>query len=214
MKKSAMRKIVRIQRKAARLFVVLSTLVLMVVALINIAPVGAKIVWTQVKMAYYHFDISDSERQRDSLQQQVYDNLGIPGYARSLQSQADGFDAQVQRSTEARKALRNSDDSVVAWAADGDFEFGKLLIGLFVLLALCGFIFLIYHNFVAVVAFEEKLLFKLLSIVFATLQCAFSLLAHVCGFEKGIFSLGKKTKKAKMAEHPSNVVSFNKRRVG
>jgi len=180
----------------------------------NIAPVGAKIAWTQVKMAYYHFDIDDSERQRDYYQQAVYDNWGNPGYVRSLQSQADGFDAQVQRSTEARQALRNSDDSIVAWAADGDFEFGKLLIGLFVLLALCGFIFLVYHNFVAVVLVEEKILFKLLSIVFAALQCVFVFLAHVCGFEKRIFSLGKKTKKPGVAKCQDNVVPFNKRRVG
>jgi len=180
----------------------------------TVAPIGAKIAWTQVKMAYYHFDIDDAERQRDSYQQAVYDNWGNPGYVKSLQAQADGFDGQVKRSTDARQALRNSSDSVVAWAADGDFDFDKLLIGVIVLAALAGGIFLVYHNFVAVVVFEEKLLFQLLFIVFAALQCAFVFLAHVCGFEKRIFSLGKKTKKAEAAKRRRNVVPFNKKKVG
>mgnify|MGYP004727925961 FL=1 len=147
-------------------------------------------------MAHYHSEIKDLESSRD-----YYQNLAnaaeISEQIKAYQAQADNADQNIQKDFEARKALHDSSDPVVAFAAKNDFEFSKLLLGLGELFLVVVFLLFMYKFFVQLVNVEKTIVDFTLKLLFFVVGSVFAFVANICFAFSSFFSSPKKQNVAK-----------------
>ena len=151
---------------------------------------------TQLRMAHYHSEIKDLESSRDYYQD-LANAAEISEQIKAYQAQADNADQNIQKDFEARKALHDSSDPVVAFAAKNDFEFSKLLLGLGELLLVAVFLVFMYKFFVQIIKVEKAIVDFMLKALFFMVGSLFAFVANVCFAVSRFFSSPKKQNVAK-----------------
>ena len=175
----------------ARLILTVVTLVAIIYATCFIGSFGVKIVGTQLRMAHYHSEIQDLEAERDYCHD-IASKATNAEQKKAYQKQADNADEKIEKNLEARKALHDSSDRVVAFAAENDFNFVKLLMGIGELLVTALLVMLMYKFFVQIINVEKKIFDFMLKIVFFAIGYAFYAVAKVCFGIAKFFSSPKK----------------------
>lgn len=177
--------------RVSGLILVIATLVAIFCLTCFLGSFGGKIVMTQLRMAHYHSEIKDLESDRDYYQD-LANNAEISEQIKAYQAQADNADQNIQKDFEARKALHDSSDPVIAFAAKNDFEFSKLLLGLSELFLVVVFLIFMYKFFVQFVKVEKAIVDFTLKLLFFTVGSIFAFIANVCFSASRFFSSGKK----------------------
>ena len=177
--------------RVSGLILVIATLVAIVHVTCFLGSFGVKVVGTQIRMAHYHSEIKDLESEREYYQD-LANKAEISEQIKAYQAQADNADANIQKDFEARKALHDSSDPVVAFAAKGDFDLSKLLLGLGELFLLVVFLIFMYKFFVQIVRTEKTIVDFVLKLVFFITGSALAFVANVCFSASRFFSSGKK----------------------
>ena len=108
--------------KVSGLILVIATLVAICFVTYFLGSFGVKVAGTQIRMAHYHSEIKDLESSREYYQD-LANKAEISEQIKAYQAQADNADQNIQKEFEARKALHDSSDPVIAFAAKNDFEF-------------------------------------------------------------------------------------------
>lgn len=175
----------------ARLILSVATLVAIVYVACFLGSFGGKIVWTQIRMGYYHSKISDLEADREYYQQ-IASEAVIAEQRKAYQNQADNADKAIQNYSDTRKSLHDSSDPIVAFAAKNDFEFSKLLLGLAELLLVICFVAFMYKIFCTIINVEKAIVDFMLKSVFFVIGSLFAFVANVCFAISRFFSSGKK----------------------
>lgn len=173
------------------LILIIATLVAIFCLTCFLGSFGGKIVMTQLRMAHYHSEIKDLESEREYYQD-LANKAEISEQIKAYQAQADNADANIQKDFEARKALHDSSDPVVAFAAKGDFELSKLLLGLGELLLVVMFLVVMYKFFVQFIKVEKTIVDFVLKLVFFIVGSIFAFIANCCFSASRFFSSGKK----------------------
>lgn len=218
MKKENMRKVRIVRRRAVRVACVLVTLVMIMAFAAKVVSVGSKIVGTQIRMAHYYTEIEDLEAKRASLQEYAL-TVNNPVARMSYQNDADACAALAQEYIDARNALRDSSDSLVAWAAKDGFEFSVLLTGIGVFVGLALALFGVYQLFGYVVKAEEKIFTVAVRVAMLVCSLVFGLL-HRCFYNLALVFTNEGRSKldqddnAKSRRRSRKVVPFGKRRIG
>lgn len=174
-----------------RLILTVVTLVTIIYVTCFIGSFGVKIVGTQLRMAHYHSEIQDFEAERDYCHDIALKATNAE-QKRVYQKQADNADEKIEKNLEARKALHDSSDRVVAFAAENDFNFVKLLIGISELLVTALLVMILYKFFVQIINVEKKIFDFTLKIVFFAIGFVFFAVAKVCFGIARFFSSPKK----------------------
>ena len=177
--------------RVSGLILVIATLVAIFCLTCFLGSFGGKIVMTQFRMAHYHSEIKDLESDRDYYQD-LANKAEISEQIKAYQAQADNADQNIQKDFEARKALHDSSDPVIAFAAKNDFEFSKLLLGLSELFLVVVFLIFMYKFFVQFVKVEKAIVDFTLKVLFFTVGSIFAFVANVCFSASRFFSSGKK----------------------
>lgn len=218
MKKENMRKVRIVRRRAVRVACVLVTLVMIMAFAAKVVSIGSKIVGTQIRMAYYYTEIDNLEAERAELQEKAL-TLTIPAARMGYQNDADACAALAQEYTEARNALRDSSDPMVAWAAKDGFELSVLFTGIGVFAGLALSLFGVYQLFGYVVKAEEKIFTVAVRVAMLICSLVFGLL-HRCFYNlASVFTNERRSKvdlddNAKSRRRNRKVVPFGKRRIG
>lgn len=196
MTRTAKRRIKKAWNKVSGLILVIATLVAIFCLTCFLGSFGGKIVMTQLRMAHYHSEIKDLESSRDYYQD-LANAAEISEQIKAYQAQADNADQNIQKDFEARKALHDSSDPVVAFAAKNDFEFSKLLLGLGELLLVAVFLVFMYKFFVQIIKVEKAIVDFMLKALFFMVGSLFAFVANVCFAVSRFFSSPKKQNVAK-----------------
>lgn len=173
---------------------------------------GCKITWTQVRMGHYHSRISSLEASRD-YNRKIANEAEFAEQREAYRNLADIADKDIQHYAETRKSLHNSSDPVVAFAAENDFEFLKLVFGLAVLLLVICWVIFIYKMYRysklldIIVNVEMATVNFILRTVFLVIGSLFSFVAHVC------FSISRFFYSEKKHTHRSKKVTNHKKRL-
>ena len=99
---------------------------------------------------------------------------------------------KIENDLKARKALHESSDPVIAFAAKNDFNLVTLLVGLVELLVTALLVMLVYKFFVQIINAEKKIFDFVLKIVFFAVGYVFYSVAKVCFGIANFFSSQKK----------------------
>ena len=196
MTRTAKRRIKKAWNKVSGLILVIATLVAIFCLTCFLGSFGGKIVMTELRMAHYHSEIKDLESSRDYYQD-LANAAEISEQIKAYQAQADNADQNIQKDFEARKALHDSSDPVVAFAAKNDFEFSKLLLGLGELLLVAVFLVFMYKFFVQIIKVEKAIVDFMLKALFFMVGSLFAFVANVCFAVSRFFSSPKKQNVAK-----------------
>ncbi len=191
MTRTTKRRMKKAWNKVSGLILVIATLVAIFCLTCFLGSFGGKIVMTQLRMAHYHSEIKDLESSRDYYQD-LANAAEISEQIKAYQAQADNADQNIQKDFEARKALHDSSDPVVAFAAKNDFEFSKLLLGLGELLLVAVFLVFMYKFFVQIIKVEKAIVDFTLKLLFFTVGSVFAFVANICFSASRFFSSGKK----------------------
>ena len=191
MRTNMKKKLKKSWNRVSGLILVIATLVAIFCLTCFLGSFGGKIVMTQLRMAHYHSEIKDLESDRDYYQD-LANNAEISEQIKAYQAQADNADQNIQKDFEARKALHDSSDPVIAFAAKNDFEFSKLLLGLSELFLVVVFLIFMYKFFVQFVKVEKAIVDFTLKLLFFTVGSIFAFVANVCFSASKFFSSGKK----------------------
>lgn len=191
MTRTTKRRMKKAWNKVSGLILIVATLVAIFCLTCFLGSFGGKIVMTQLRMAHYHSEIKDLESDRDYYQD-LANNAEISEQIKAYQAQADNADQNIQKDFEARKALHDSSDPVIAFAAKNDFEFSKLLLGLSELFLVVVFLIFMYKFFVQFVKVEKAIVDFTLKLLFFTVGSIFAFVANVCFSASRFFSSGKK----------------------
>ena len=191
MTRTTKRRMKKAWNKVSGLILVIATLVAIFYLTCFLGSFGGKIVMTQLRMAHYHSEIKDLESSRDYYQD-LANAAEISEQIKAYQAQADNADQNIQKDFEARKALHDSSDPVVAFAAKNDFEFSKLLLGLGELLLVAVFLVFMYKFFVQIIKVEKAIVDFTLKLLFFTVGSVFAFVANICFSASRFFSSGKK----------------------
>lgn len=175
----------------SRLILTVVTLMAIVYGTCFIGSFGVKIVGTQIRMIQYHSDIQGLEAERDYCQD-IASKSTNPDQKRVYQTQANNADKKIENNLKARKALHESSDPVIAFAAKNDFNFVTLLIGLGELLVTALLVMLVYKLFVQIINVEKKIFDFVLKVVFFAVGYVFYSVAKVCFGIAKFFSSPKK----------------------
>lgn len=196
MTRTTKRRMKKAWNKVSGLILVIATLVAICFVTYFLGSFGVKVAGTQIRMAHYHSEIKDLESSRD-----YYQNLAnaaeISEQIKAYQAQADNADQNIQKDFEARKALHDSSDPVVAFAAKNDFEFSKLLLGLGELFLVVVFLLFMYKFFVQLVNVEKTIVDFTLKLLFFVVGSVFAFVANICFAFSRFFSSPKKQNVAK-----------------
>ncbi len=179
-----------------RLILTVVTLVTIICLTCFLGSFGGKIVMTQLRMAHYHSEIQDFEAERDYCHD-IALKATNPEQKRVYQKQADNADEKIEKNLEARKALHDSSDCVVAFAAENDFNFVKLLIGISELLVTALLVMILYKFFVQLVNVEKTIVDFTLKLLFFVVGSVFAFVANICFAFSRFFSSPKKQNVAK-----------------
>ena len=186
------------KRKIKKSWNVVSGLILTIVTIVAIFFVtcfigsfGVKVVGTQLRMAHYHSEIEQLEADRDYYQD-LANKSTIKDQIAAYQAQANNADQNIEKDFEARKALHDSSDPVVAFAAKNDFELSKLLLGIGELFLVVVFLIFMYKFFVQFVRMEKTIVDFTLKLLFFTVGSVFAFVANICFSASRFFSSGKK----------------------
>ena len=196
MTRAAKRKIKKAWNGVAVLILTVVTIVAIFFVTCFIGSFGVKVVGTQIRMAHYHSEIKDLESDREYYQS-LANKAEIPEQIKAYQAQADSADQNIQKDFEARKALHDSSDPVVAFAAKNDFELSKLLLGLGELFLVVMFLVIMYKFFVQFIKAEKTIVDFVLKLVFFITGSALAFVANICFSASRFFSSGKKQTAAK-----------------
>ena len=196
MTRTAKRRIKKTWNRVSGLILIIATLVAIFCLTCFLGSFGGKIVMTQLRMAHYHSEIKDLESSRDYYQD-LANAAEIIEQIKAYQAQADNADQNIQKDFEARKALHDSSDPVVAFAAKNDFEFSKLLLGLGELLLVAVFLVFMYKFFVQIIKVEKAIVDFMLKALFFMVGSLFAFVANVCFAVSRFFSSPKKQNVAK-----------------
>ena len=191
MTRTTKRRMKKAWNKVSGLILVIATLVAIFCLTCFLGSFGGKIVMTQLRMAHYHSEIKDLESSRDYYQD-LANAAEISEQIKAYQAQADNADQNIQKDFEARKALHDSSDPVVAFAAKNDFEFSKLLLGLGELLLVAVFLVFMYKFFVQIIKVEKAIVDFTIKLLFFTVGSVFAFVANICFSASRFFSSGKK----------------------
>ena len=196
MTRTTKRRMKKAWNKVSGLILVIAALVAICFVTYFLGSFGVKVAGTQIRMAHYHSEIKDLESSRD-----YYQNLAnaaeISEQIKAYQAQADNADQNIQKDFEARKALHDSSDPVVAFAAKNDFEFSKLLLGLGELFLVVVFLLFMYKFFVQLVNVEKTIVDFTLKLLFFVVGSVFAFVANICFAFSRFFSSPKKQNVAK-----------------
>lgn len=182
--------------RVSGLVLIVATLVAIVYVTCFLGSFGVKVAGTQIRMAHYHSEIKDLESDRDYYQD-LANKAEISEQIKAYQAQADNADQNIQKDFEARKALHDSSDSVIAFAAKNDFEFSKLLLGLGELFLVVVFLLFMYKFFVQLVNVEKTIVDFTLKLLFFVVGSVFAFVANICFAFSRFFSSPKKQNVAK-----------------
>ena len=182
--------------RVSGLVLIVATLVAIVYVTCFLGSFGVKVAGTQIRMAHYHSEIKGLESDRDYYQD-LANKAEISEQIKAYQAQADNADQNIQKDFEARKALHDSSDPVVAFAAKNDFEFSKLLLGLGELLLVAVFLVFMYKFFVQIIKVEKAIVDFMLKALFFMVGSLFAFVANVCFAVSRFFSSPKKQNVAK-----------------
>lgn len=174
-----------------RLILTVVTLVAIIYVTCFIGSFGVKIVGTQLRMAHYHSEIQDFEAERDYCHD-IASKSTNPEQKKAYQTQANNADKKIENDLKARKALHESSDPVIAFAAKNDFNLVTLLVGLVELLVTALLVMLVYKFFVQIINVEKKIFDFTLKIVFFAIGYVFFAVAKVCFGIARFFSSPKK----------------------
>ena len=177
--------------KVSGLILVIATLVAICFVTYFLGSFGVKVAGTQIRMAHYHSEIKDLESSREYYQD-LANNAEISEQIKAYQAQADNADQNIQKDFEARRALHDSSDPVVAFAAKNDFELSKLLLGIGEMLLVVVFLIFLYKFFVQIVRTEKAIVDFVFKLVFFITVSVFAFIANVCFSASRFFSSGKK----------------------
>lgn len=177
--------------KVSGLILVIATLVAICFVTYFLGSFGVKVAGTQIRMAHYHSEIKDLESSREYYQD-LANKAEISEQIKAYQAQADNADQNIQKDFEARKALHDSSDPVIAFAAKNDFEFSKLLLGIGEMLLVVIFLVFLYKFFVQIVRTEKAIVDFVFKLVFFITGSVFAFIANVCFSASRFFSSGKK----------------------
>ena len=177
--------------KVSGLILVIATLVAICFVTYFLGSFGVKVAGTQIRMAHYHSEIKDLESSREYYQD-LANNAEISEQIKAYQAQADNADQNIQKDFEARRALHDSSDPVVAFAAKNDFELSKLLLGIGEMLLVVVFLIFLYKFFVQIVRTEKAIVDFVFKLVFFITGSVFAFIANVCFSASRFFSSGKK----------------------
>lgn len=191
MTRTAKRRIKKTWNRVSGLILTIVTIVAIFFVTCFIGSFGVKVAGTQIRMAHYHSEIKDLESSREYYQD-LANKAEIREQIKVYQAQADNADQNIQKDFEARKALHDSSDPVVAFAAKNDFEFSKLLLGLGELFLVVVFLVFLYKFFVQIVRTEKAIVDFVFKLVFFITGSVFAFIANVCFSASRFFSSGKK----------------------
>lgn len=191
MTRTTKRRMKKAWNKVSGLILVIATLVAICFVTYFLGSFGVKVAGTQIRMAHYHSEIKDLESSREYYQD-LANKAEISEQIKAYQAQADNADQNIQKDFEARKALHDSSDPVIAFAAKNDFEFSKLLLGLSELFLVVVFLIFMYKFFVQFVKVEKAIVDFTLKLLFFTVGSIFAFVANVCFSASRFFSSGKK----------------------
>lgn len=191
MTRTSKKRFKKVWNAVTRLILAIVTIVAIVYVTCFLGSFGGKIVWTQIRMGYYHSKISDLEADREYYQQ-VASEAVIAEQRNAYQNQADNADKAIQNYSDTRKSLHDSSDPIVAFAAKNDFEFSKLLLGLAELLLVICFVAFMYKIFCTIINVEKAIVDFMLKSVFFVIGSLFAFVANVCFAVSRFFSSGKK----------------------
>ncbi len=175
----------------SRLILTVVTLMTIVYGTCSVGSFGVKIVGTQIRMIHYHSDIQELEAEREYCQD-IASKSTNPEQKKAYQTQANNADKKIENDLKARKALHESSDPVIAFAAKNDFNLVTLLVGLVELLVTALLVMLVYKFFVQIINAEKKIFDFVLRIVFFAVGYVFYSVAKVCFGIANFFSSQKK----------------------
>lgn len=191
MTRTSKKRFKKVWNAVTRLILAIVTVVAIVYVTCFLGSFGGKIVWTQIRMGYYHSKISDLEADREYYQK-IASEATIAEQRKAYQNQADNADKAIQNYSDIRKSLHDSSDPIVAFAAKNDFEFSKLLLGLAELLLVICFVAFMYKIFCTIINVEKAIVDFMLKSVFFVIGSLFAFVANVCFAVSRFFSSGKK----------------------
>lgn len=191
MTRTSKKRFKKVWNAVTRLILAIVTIVAIVYVTCFLGSFGGKIVWTQIRMGYYHSKISDLEADREYYQK-IASEAVIAEQRKAYQNQADNADKAIQNYSDTRKSLHDSSDPIVAFAAKNDFEFSKLLLGLAELLLVICFVAFMYKIFCTIINVEKAIVDFMLKSVFFVVGSLFAFVANVCFAVSRFFSSGKK----------------------
>ena len=193
------------RRKATRLFLLIATFVACGYGTMQLASIGAKITSTQLRMAYFYYEISQAEQERLHYMNNAKDvntNMRSP-----YTKMADDAVEYGKSFSTARETLRKSSDPVIAFSAKHDFFTLCLGISCFILIA--GIWYIILKFFVPIIEVEEKIFDSTIKVIFCLTGIIFSFIATFCFAIAKQFAHKKAVKKEKKPN--DKVVKFHKR---
>ena len=208
MTRTTKRRMKKAWNKVSGLILVIATLVAICFVTYFLGSFGVKVAGTQIRMAHYHSEIKDLESSREYYQD-LANNAEISEQIKAYQAQADNADQNIQKDFEARKALHDSSDPVIAFAAKNDFEFSKLLLGISEMLLVVIFLVFLYQFFVQIVRTEKAILQFVIKHVFFITGSVFAFIANVCYSASRFFSSGKKQVASKRKQSSVKQVTKN-----
>ena len=195
------------RRKATRLFLLIATFVACGYGTMQLASIGAKITGTQLRMAYFYYEISQTEQERLHYMNNAKDvniNMRSP-----YTKMADDAVEYGKSFSTARETLRKSSDPVIAFSAKHYFDFFTLCLGISCFILIAGIWYLVLKFFVPIIEVEEKILDSTIKVIFCLTGYIFSLIATLCFAIAKQFSHKKAIKKEKKPN--DKVVKFHKR---
>lgn len=191
MARTSKKRFKKVWNAVTRLILTVVTLVAIIYVTCFIGSFGVKIVGTQLRMIHYHSDIQELEAERDYCQD-IASKSTNPEQKKAYQTQANNADKKIEKDLKARKALHESSDPVIAFAAKNDFNLVTLLVGLVELLVTALLVMLVYKFFVQIINVEKKIFDFTLKIVFFAIGYVFFAVAKVCFGIARFFSSPKK----------------------
>ena len=191
MARTSKKRFKKVWNAVTRLILTVVTLVAIIYVTCFIGSFGVKIVGTQLRMIHYHSDIQELEAERDYCQD-IASKSTNPEQKKAYQTQANNADKKIEKDLKARKALHESSDPVIAFAAKNDFNLVTLLVGLVELLVTALLVMLVYKFIVQIINVEKKIFDFTLKIVFFAIGYVFFAVAKVCFGIARFFSSPKK----------------------
>lgn len=191
MARTSKKRFKKVWNAVTRLILTVVTLVAIIYVTCFIGSFGVKIVGTQLRMIHYHSDIQELEAEREYCQD-IASKSTNPEQKKAYQTQANNADKKIEKDLKARKALHESSDPVIAFAAKNDFNLVTLLVGLVELLVTALLVMLVYKFFVQIINVEKKIFDFTLKIVFFAIGYVFFAVAKVCFGIARFFSSPKK----------------------